>query len=323
MRIIVYGVGAIGGVVGAALARAGQDVLGIARGAQLQAIRDKGLRLRTPDVDEVVQMPCVAHPSEIDFRPDDAILLCMKTQHTVAALADLRDAGVTDQPIFCFQNGVENERLALRVFPNVHAVTVMLPGTYLEPGKVVSYGTPRFGILDIGRYPSGVDAADEALAAVLDASGFAAYARADVMRAKYGKLLVNLMNILQAAVGRDPALAQMTQPLQAEAEAVYTAAGIAWEPNSTDPRRAEFMQVKDVPGESRQGGSTAQSLLRDTGSVETDYMNGEISLLGRLHGVPTPLNDAMVRLGQRLAAKGAKPGDMTLADIQAELDQHR
>lgn len=318
MRIIIYGVGAIGGVVGAALIRSGQEVVGIARGAQLDAIRAQGLRMRTPEVDDTVQMACVAHPSDLTFRSNDAILLCMKTQHTAEALDALRDAGVTDQPIFCFQNGVENERLALRRFPNVHSVTVMLPGTFLEPGKVVAYSRPKFGILDLGRYPAGLDAADDSLAAALTQANFAAFARPDSLRSKYGKLLVNLGNILQAAVGRSPDLPALTKPLQAEAEQVYRAAGIDWETNDSDPRRDEFMQITDVPGETRQGGSTAQSLLRG-GSVETDYLNGEISLLGRLHGVPTPLNDAMVALGHRLQNEGLKPGDLKTDDLKALL----
>jgi 2-dehydropantoate 2-reductase len=77
--------------------------------------------------------------------------------------------------------------------------------------------------------------------------------------------------------------------------------------------------VKEVPGVPRAGGSTLQSLLRGAGSVETDYLNGEIVYLGRLHGVATPVNAVMMRVAARLAREGAKPGQMTLADLQAEI----
>jgi 2-dehydropantoate 2-reductase len=63
MRIIVYGVGAIGGTVAAALALSGQEVVGIARGAQLEAIRRNGLLLRTPETNARAQFPCVADPT--------------------------------------------------------------------------------------------------------------------------------------------------------------------------------------------------------------------------------------------------------------------
>jgi 2-dehydropantoate 2-reductase len=80
----------------------------------------------------------------------------------------LRDGGVREQPIFCLQNGIANEPAALRLFPNVHGVTVMMPATYTVPGVVVCHGTPKLGLFDIGRFPSGSDAADAALAAAFD-----------------------------------------------------------------------------------------------------------------------------------------------------------
>jgi 2-dehydropantoate 2-reductase len=85
MRVIVYGVGAIGGTIAAAVALSGQEVVGIARGAQLDAIQRGGLLLRTPERTARAQFPCVSDSSEIDLRSDDFILLTMKTQDTLAA----------------------------------------------------------------------------------------------------------------------------------------------------------------------------------------------------------------------------------------------
>ena len=90
MRVIVYGIGAVGGVLSAALAHAGAEVIGIARGAQLEAIRAGGLRLRSPKDDVTVRLDCVGDPSGIAFRADDMILLTMKGQHTGPALERLR-----------------------------------------------------------------------------------------------------------------------------------------------------------------------------------------------------------------------------------------
>ena len=66
MRFIIYGVGAIGGTVAAALSLSGGEVVGIARGAQLDAIRSGGLLLRTPDKEVRTRFSCVADPAEID-----------------------------------------------------------------------------------------------------------------------------------------------------------------------------------------------------------------------------------------------------------------
>jgi len=320
MRIIVYGVGAVGGTVAAALARVGHDVVGIARGAQLAAIQVDGLTLRSPGGTYHTQFPCVGDPSEIDFRPDDAILLTMKTQDTGAALEALRAAGVTGQPIFCVQNGVDNERQALRLFPNVHGICVMLPCAFLKPGVVSTFVEPRFGMFDIGRAPAGSDAHDVGLAEALEAANIAGFVRDDVMASKYGKLIVNLTNIIEAALGPDADQGELPGLVRAEGKAVLAAAGITMrDVGRSDPRRKELIRVTGIDGSARTGGSTTQSLARGTGSIETDYLNGEIVMLGRLHGIATPLNDRLARLSARLLAAGSPPGDMTLVEISAEM----
>ena len=58
---------------------------------------------------------------------------------------------------------VENERAALRFFPNVYGVCVMCPAVHLEPGVVQAYSTPVPGILHLGRFPSGADDAQSSL----------------------------------------------------------------------------------------------------------------------------------------------------------------
>ena len=320
MRIIVYGAGAIGGTVAAALTLSGQEVVGIARGAQLKAIQDDGLLLRTPEKTERAKFSCVSDPTEIDFRPDDAILLTMKTQDTLAALERLRVAGVTGQPLFCVQNGVTNERLALRLFPEVHGVTVIMPAAISAPGEIAAHSVPRHGIFDIGRYPGGSNAHDAKLAEALEAANIAAFVSQDVMQSKYGKLILNLSNILQAALGLDADYKHLEALLRAEAEAAYRAAGIPWlDVGAADARRAQLVKQQPIAGIDRLGSSTTQSLARGGGSIETDYLNGEIVLLGRLHGVPVPANTYFTELGARMAREGLKPGAVSVAEAEAQL----
>lgn len=321
-RIIVYGVGAVGGVVAASLARAGRDVVGIARGRRLAALRTSGILLRTPHFAEHVPVPCVADPEEITFRRDDMLMLAMKTQDTPAALSRLRAAGWTDGPIYCAQNGVSNEDLALRVFPNVHGVLVMLPCTFNEIDEAVTFSTPRHGVFEVGRYPVGVDDDDRRMAEALEDGNIGGFPAEDVMAAKYGKLIINLVNIIQAAVGVSAmkGAAPLRKRASDEAKAALAAAGIAWrDVGGSDPRRDALMKQVEVPGVVTVGGSTSQSLAREAGSVETDYLNGEISRLGRLHGVATPVNDALTRLGDRLAREGAKPGSMSVEEVREML----
>src|SRR5438045_8239843 len=181
MRYIIYGAGAIGGVIGGRLFQAGHDVVLIARGPHLEAIRERGLTLETPAEMTTLPVKAVGHPSEITFGDADIVVLTMKTQDTAAALDELRAAAGENIPVICAQNGVENERLALRRFARVYGMGVMLPATHLEPGQIEAHSATAPGILDVGCWPAGVDDGAAAVAADLRTGGFASEARPDIM----------------------------------------------------------------------------------------------------------------------------------------------
>ena len=75
------------------------------------------------------------------------------------------------------------------------------------------------------------------------------------------------------------------------------------------------MQILPVNGAERVGGSSWQSLTRGTGSIEADFLNGEIILLGREHGVPTPLNEVLQRLANQAARYARAPGSTTPDEV--------
>jgi 2-dehydropantoate 2-reductase len=321
MRFVIYGVGAIGGTFAAALSTAGHPVVGIARGKMLDAIRTNGLLFRTPAGDTRIPLQVVETPAEIAFEPGDVVLLTMKSQDTAEALAALRAAGLRDQPVICAQNGINNERLALRLFPATYTMTVLIPADYITPGEVACYARPRHGILDLGRYPAGLDDTVTALAAAFESANFAVFPMPQVMHSKHGKLLENLVNVIEAALGPGVRAPEIYAAVRVEGEAVYRAAGITeWlEIGGNEQRRVGVLEMGQIPGLSRDGGSSTQSLKRGAGSIETDYLNGEIVLLGRLHGVPTPLNAALCALSQELIDSGAGPGSLTPADLKRRL----
>lgn len=320
MRFVIFGAGAVGGVVGARLHQSGFDVTLIARGAHLQAIRDDGLAFETPRERVVLEIPAVGAPGEIDWRDDEVVLLVTKSQDTSGALAALSAAAPAGTPIVCMQNGVENERLALRLFPDVYGAVVMAPTAHLEPGTVQAYGAALTGIIDIGRYPGGVDARCEATAAALSASQFSSDPRPDIMRLKYAKLIANLGNAVEALCGEGATSEELIELARDEGRAVLRAAGIEFVAEEVDDMRGrwERMQVREIAGRERAGSSTWQSLVRGTGGIETDYLNGEIALLGRLHGVRTPVNEMLYRLADRVAREGGSPGALSAQDLLAE-----
>jgi 2-dehydropantoate 2-reductase len=131
-------------------------------------------------------------------------------------------------------------------------------------------------------------------------------------RGKLAKLLVNVGNAVRALCGTDPPPRRLLELVAAEARAAFTAARLDWvPPDEYEARRAGIVKLRPVPGAQRIGSSTAQSLARGTGSVETDYLNGEIALLGRLHGVPTPANALVCELIRDAVARGIPPGTLT------------
>jgi 2-dehydropantoate 2-reductase len=316
MRYIIHGAGAVGSVIGARLFQHGHDVVLIARGAHLDVIRERGLTLETSLDTKTLRVTAVGHPSDISFGADDVVLLTMKTQHTAAALDDLRAAGGAQVPVICTQNGVENERMALRRFARVYAMLVLLPATYLTPGVVQASCAPVSGVLDAGCYPAGVDDLIGRVTAGLDASGLSAHAIPDVMRWKYAKLLSNVGNAVQAACEGE-GVRELLARVREEALACYRAAGIDWATDAEmEERRRSMSRMAPVGGSTRGGGSSWQSLARGSGSIETDYLNGEISLLGRLHGVATPVNDALQRIAERMVREGMAPGSMSAREIE-------
>lgn len=312
----MHGAGGIGGVIAARLFQSGHDVVAIARGAHLDSWQKDGLRLQTPDEDVVLPVPVVGHPSELSFGDDDVVLLTMKGQDTVAAIADLPP----HVGIVCVQNGVANEREALRRFERVYGVCVMFPTAFVEPGVVQAQSAPVSGLLDIGRYPSGVDDTATMVAAALSASTFESVPRPDIMRWKYSKLLMNLGNSVQAVCEPDGAR-ELYRRVRDEGIAALDAAGIEYASAEEDKaRRGTILTPRPIGGAIRGGGSTWQSLARGTGAVEADFLNGEIVLLGRLHGVPTPANALFQRLANQAARERWAPGSMPVADALALLD---
>ncbi|GAB3969384.1 2-dehydropantoate 2-reductase N-terminal domain-containing protein [Plantactinospora veratri] len=340
MRYVIIGAGAVGGTIGVRLGEAGRDVTLVARGAHLEVIRAHGLTLSAPDGEYVSRLPAIGDPASEKtgepLTPDTVLVLTVKSQDTEAALrswADLpvQGGGTAAQrlPLLTAQNGVANERAAARLFDRVYPVCVWLPATHLEPGRVVASGHPYSGMLHLGAFPHGSDDLAHRISADLAAARILAPVRDDVMRWKYGKLLRNLGNGVQAllglsvggtapgaADGRAARAAELLAAVLAEGEAVLDAAGIGYTSRAEEAaERGDRVEAVPVAGQPRQGGSTWQSLARDAGSAETDYLNGEIVLLGRLHGVPTPANAAVQRAMRRAVREHIPAGEFPIAEL--------
>lgn len=331
MRYIIIGAGAVGGTVGGRLAQAGREIVLVARGKHQAALDEHGLRLRVPEGELTYRLPVVDGPGPLgELRADDVLVLAVKTQDTVSALETWAEAPVAGGgtaagrlPLVCLQNGVESGRLALRRFRHVYGVCVWLPSTFVEPGVVSAAGSPLTGILHLGRLPHGTDDTAHRIAADLADAHFEAPVVPDVDRWRYAKLLWNLGTAFEALCGpaADEAAHALLGRVRAEGEAVLDAAGLP-RASAEEQSAARGDKVTLVPldGVLRGGGSSWQSLARGTGTIEADYLNGEIVLLGRLHGVPAPLNELFQQLANRFARERRSAGSMPVAELVRRAD---
>ena len=322
MRVIIFGAGAVGSVIGGRLRQSGAEVALVARPAHADSINERGLTLRTAREREVVEIEAVTSIDQLAPTGDDVVIVTAKTQDTPRIHAEVFDWN-PEVAVVCGTNGVEHERLALRRFRRVYGMVIQLPAQFERPGEVTALCAPVNAILDVGCYPCGVDETATVLAALIDNSAnLLSEADDDVMTKKYGKLLVNLGNIADAACGVAGRRARVVGAAIDEGKRAYEAAGIRWEQPAERiehyMKRAEAMQFDFPEGDTFIGGSTWQSLVKGATMLETDYFNGEILMLGRLHGVETPTNEFLQHYAARLLRGEMSAGSVTTEQLDDE-----
>jgi 2-dehydropantoate 2-reductase len=173
------------------------------------------------------------------------------------------------------------------------------------------------GVIDLGSFPVGVDERCRTIAEALAGARFSSEARPDIMRFKYAKLIANLANAVEVICGPGAEAEELVLHAKEEGRSVLRAAGIEFVAEEVDDIRSRWRRlgVRDIAGRERAGSSTWQSIARGTGSVETDYLNGEIALLGRLHGVDAPINELLQELAREMVRDGHAPGWLPAREV--------
>lgn len=332
MRMIIYGAGAIGSVVGGYLHNSGHETVLVCSKAHAEAISRDGLKITGVQGDYDLDVPAVAEASAIDFREDDVVLLTTKTHDTEAAIEKLGDAA-KGLVVVCFQNSVRNEEMAAPHFKRVYGGIAFFGAKYLEPGKVIHTAENSLGI---GLYPKGLDETVSAVSEILTRAGFSVTAYPNVMAVKWAKLFRNLNNALFAitnlsvmeGIKYEDSRFLMADTID-EALVVTERAGIEILPlagHQPPEKMVESLRRPgdrdfDVPPEDEMSlrPSTWQDLYLKRGRTEVEYFNGEIVRLGEELGIPTPLNSLMVRVVNRMATEKMAPGAYTAAQLRAML----
>ncbi|MES2435973.1 MAG: 2-dehydropantoate 2-reductase N-terminal domain-containing protein [Pseudomonadota bacterium] len=320
MTYVIFGAGAVGTSLAAQFTEAGIDNLLVGRGRQLDHLRAHGLLYKRAQGTAHVALN-VTDIDSLHLKPDDILLLAVKAQDIEdlsARLALLPVAGggvAADLPIVTLQNGLEAERIVARRFSRLYAAVVRVPAIYTETGKVSVLAEPQFASISIGRFPQGRDAITARLVADLARANTLIEEHADIRRWKAQKLTYNVRNVVELFAGTPDQVAQVGTSLATEAESVLKAAGL--DPAQESERKVSLSgwNVSRDPT-APSGQSTWQSFTRGARS-EVDFLNGEIVLQARLHGLAAPWNLAAQRLAAELAATGSAPGSIALDRLVA------
>jgi 2-dehydropantoate 2-reductase len=296
MRFAIVGSGAVGGYYGARLARAGHDVSFIERGAHLQAIRERGLSIRSPLGDFTVQAPAEDDPRRIG--PVDVVLFAVKTYDNLTALPMLPPLMGPSTAVLTLQNGVDSVD---QVGAVVGERAVLAGPTYIatalaEPGVIVQTGTHRrivFGEV-FGDLRAVSERASD-LRSVLAGADIQAEAVPDGRVPLWEKFIYLAPFAAFTGAARQPVGGLWSQPgfrdvfVQAlgEVEQVARAEGV---PVSPTVKEEIIKYVESVPPTMR---SSLLIDLQQGKRIEVEALPGSVVRRGRAVGVDTPIMRAL------------------------------
>lgn len=296
MRVLIAGTGAVGAFFGAYLARAGHDVVFLARGANLAALRSAGLTVESIDGD--FHLSRITAEERVDgAHPFELVLVTVKSYDTAAIARQIAPAVREDTVVLSLQNGVENESLlaaALDLPPLIGAMTE-IGAELIAPGVVrhAAEGTIVFGEMNGHESPRGRN-----LAAVFTEAGIRHRLTREITVALWGKLMWNaghngvtaLTRTTAAAAARIPATADVMRAAMHEVVAVARAQGIL-----LDPARVATTLAFSRDHLHALRTSMLQDLERGR-RLEYDAINGAVVRFGDAVGVPTPVNRTLTGL---------------------------
>jgi 2-dehydropantoate 2-reductase len=294
MRIAIIGAGGVGGYFGARLAQAGEDVHFVARGAQLAALRERGLTVRRDGGDFVVrEVAATDDPASIG--PVDVALVAVKLWDTEGAARAARPLLGPDTAVVSLQNGVRRDETLRAALGTAHMLGgVSYISAFIEsPGVIRQVGAMQkivFGEYDGTRSPRAL-----ALLAALEKAGIDAMLSDGIARAIWEKFvfLATLAGVTSAtrmpigAIRANPATRALFRDALAEVVAVAGAEGVVLADDFVDGRMAFADGLPATMTSSMHGD------LEHGRRLELEWLSGDVVARGKKLGVPTPVHRAL------------------------------
>lgn len=294
MRIVVMGTGGVGGYFGARLAKSGCDVGFVARGRQLAALREGGLRVDSPLGD--LSLPSVqASDNPADFGEADVVLFGVKLWDTAEAAQLIRPSMGADTAVVSFQNGVMKDDILKEALGARHVIggVCYIAATIAEPGVIRHTGTMQK--LVFGEYGGAVTPRVERLRDACLQAGIDVEVPPSIERAIWEKFvflvaLSGTTTLARTPIGpiraNDRARA-FFQDVMDEVVQVARAEGIELPPDYAAQRIAFADQLPATMTSSMHGD------LDRGGRLEVEWLSGDVVRRGRRLGIATPCNRAI------------------------------
>nr|WP_290665119.1 ketopantoate reductase family protein [Ardenticatena sp.] len=324
MRWLIVGAGAIGSLVGARLAQAGETVVLVVRPHVAAHLAQHGLTLRAPESTFTKHVPAVTTIADArqHFGDFDAIAFTMKAFGVHDAAEDLAAAGYTTTPVLTFQNGVGSEEIAAQRLPNAPIVSasITVPVEVPGPGVVAAKSKGGIGLACVQHC---TDSLLDTLARTFQRARFPISLQTDYRSMVWSKLLLNIIgNATSAITGwppqriiADPTLFDVERAAWLEAYTVMQAQQIPVVDLPGYPLRWFARLVRWLPDmllrpvlarlvASGRGGKMP-SLYLDIEAgrtqLEIDFLNGAVVQAGHKVQIPTPVNETLTTLVWRVA----------------------
>ena len=294
MRIAVVGAGGTGGYFGGLVARAGQDVTFIARGAHLEALRVRGLTVESK-LAGTFTVPVQATDAPTEVAPVDLILFCVKTYDTDTAAESIRPLIRPDTMLLSLQNGIDNEERIARAagYTSRLGAVAYVVSAIKAPGVVAQTAGP--GKIILGELSGGASARTERLRDVLQRAEITAEVHRDIRVVLWQKFLFicafsGVTAVTRLPIGTilaDSVTSALFRGKVEEVEAVARADGIDLPADCVEQALATAAAVEPW------GRGSLYHDLAVGRRLELESLNGEVVRRGREHGIETPLNFAI------------------------------
>jgi 2-dehydropantoate 2-reductase len=295
MKFCIYGAGAIGGLIGAHLARVGEDVTLIARGAHLAAMRERGLTIENKEQGDIhiARVNVTDDPATIGVA--DLVIIAVKLKDTDAAARAVKSIVGPHTALLSLQNGVIKDDILRKHYP-AHQIMggVAYVATHVaRPGVILQVGA--FQKIVFGEYDGKKSARAEALLKALLAAGVQAELSDEIRRTLWEKytFLVGLSGTtttMRSTIGpirTNPRTRAFLYDLFKEVVAVGRAHGVKLPADYADDRLAFGDSVPPTMT------SSMHHDLERGNPLEVEWLSGGVVTLGAAVGVPTPCNRAV------------------------------